>query len=200
MSESVSRAPLLPVDPPVVAPARFRSLMATFPAGVAIVTTTESNGQLRGMTCSAVSSVSDQPATLLVCLQQHSRTLAALFRTATFAVNLLHHRARPVAELFASGTADRFSQVRWTCEPRFGGPHLVDYAHTIADCRVARTVFVGDHTVVFGEVFDVSTHTSTSPNPLLYGLRSYWSLDREHDEVSAAGTAAQRQPTSRGST
>jgi flavin reductase (DIM6/NTAB) family NADH-FMN oxidoreductase RutF len=181
------QAAALPVAPPLVAPARFRSLMATFPAGVAIVTTTELDGQLRGMTCTAVSSVSDQPPTLLVCLNHSSRTLAALFRKATFAVNLLHHRAQFAAELFASNAADRFSQVRWTWESFFGGPHLVDNAHTIADCRVVKTVVVGDHTVVFGEVFAISRSADWPPSPLLYGLRSYWCLDRDGNKAGVAG-------------
>lgn len=184
---------------PVVDPARFRSLMATFPAGVSIVTTTRPDGWLCGMTCSAVCSVSDQPATLLVCLKQSSRTLAALFQTSTFAVNLLRHDATSVAQLFASGTTDRFSQVRWINEPLFGGPHLVDSAHTIADCRVTMTMPVGEHTVVFGEVFAVSTPRNNPPTPLLYGLRAYWSLDREHNRVSAVGGIDADQPTRQGS-
>jgi flavin reductase (DIM6/NTAB) family NADH-FMN oxidoreductase RutF len=79
-----------------------------------------------------------------VCLNDVSRTLAALRDSATFAVNLLHEQARPIAELFASRTADRFGKVPWTCEPRHGGPHLHEHAHTIADCRVIQMVHVGD--------------------------------------------------------
>jgi flavin reductase (DIM6/NTAB) family NADH-FMN oxidoreductase RutF len=169
---------------PLITAASFRSLMATFPAGVAIVTTTEPDGQLRGMTCSAVSSVSDRPPTLLVCLQESSRTLAALSKTATFAVNLLHCRARFAAELFASNTDDRFSRVRWTRQPFFGGPHLTEHAHMIADCRVTRSVMVGDHAVVFGEVFDVTKPAGQPPGPLLYGLRSYWTLDESDSRAT----------------
>ncbi|WP_241779681.1 flavin reductase family protein [Streptomyces natalensis] len=161
---------------PTVTPTQFRTLMSTFPAGVAVVTASEPGGPLRGTTCSSVSSVSTEPATLLVCLQQDSPTLAALLGAASFAVNLLHDQAEAVAELFASRVTDRFDQVRWRHEPCFGGPHLFDGAHTIADCRVAGTALVGDHVVVFGEVFQVSTPAGPSPNPLLYGLRSYWSL------------------------
>lgn len=190
MSKSVAQqATEVSLNRSLVDPEHFRSLMATFPAGVAIVTAKEPGGQSRGMTCSAVSSVSAQPPTLLVCLDHSSRTLAALFRTATFALNLLHHQARPVAELFASSTSssvDRFSQVRWTWEPFFGGPHLVDNAHTIADCRVVKTVIIGDHTVVFGEVFAVSTSPSHPPSPLLYGLRRYWCLNRKTETTGTA--------------
>jgi flavin reductase (DIM6/NTAB) family NADH-FMN oxidoreductase RutF len=156
-----------------VVPAQFRSLMSTFPSGVAIVTTSDLDGQPRGMTCSSVCSVAVEPPTLLVCLREGSPTLAAMMRQSTFAVNLLHSRARATADLFASGAPDRFDLVRWSAGPETGGPHLVDDAHAIADCRISRTVATGDHTVVFGEVFQVEHLVSADSSPLLYGLRKY---------------------------
>lgn len=165
----------------VVDPAQFRSLMATFPAGVAIVTTTEESGTTRGMTCSSVSSVSLRPPILLVCLREGSPTLDTLLASSRFAVNLLHSGGRTAADVFASPATDRFDKVHWQWCPTFGGPHLVDDAHTIADCRVAGTNVVGDHTVVFGEVFNVRRPISEPPDPLVYGLRGYWSLGAGRD-------------------
>lgn len=161
-----------------VAPAQFRSLMSTFPSGVAIVTTSDLDGQPWGMTCSSVCSVAVEPATLLVCLREGSPTLAAMLRRSTFAVNLLHARARAAADLFASGTPHRFDLVRWSADPESAGPHLADDAHAIADCRISRTVSAGDHTVVFGEVFRVEHPVSADRTPLLYGLQKYssWSV------------------------
>lgn len=172
--------------PPAVGPDRFRSLMATFPSGVAVVTAMRPGEPPRGLTCSSLSSVAVEPATLLVCVRQASPTLGALLDTSSFAVNLLHDGARSAAQVFASGAADRFDRVRWTHRPGFAGPHLVDDAHAIADCRVARTVTVGDHTVVFGEVFEVSPPPARQPGPLLYGLRRFWSLDPEPCPVNPA--------------
>ncbi|MFE7116587.1 flavin reductase family protein [Streptomyces sp. NPDC057654] len=164
--------------PSVISAAQFRSLMTTFPSGVTVVTSSQEGRPPRGATCSSLSSVATEPATLLVCLKQTSHTLAAILGSAAFAVNLLHDQAEHTAALFASSVPDRFARVRWTDEPSFGGPHLVDDAHTVADCHVARTVPVGDHTVVFGEVFRVSTPTGRSSDPLLYALRSYWSMNQ----------------------
>ncbi|MEU6756824.1 flavin reductase family protein [Streptomyces sp. NPDC046685] len=160
----------------LVDPAKFRSLMTTHPAGVAIVTTTARDGEPWGMTCSSMCSVALQPPTLLVCLRAESPTLAALLQVSAFSVNLLHDRAVPAANLFASGAADRFEKVKWVPEPEFGLPHLLDDAHTIADCRVSRTLPVGDHLVVFGEVLQVETQSNQPPSPLLYGMRQYGSL------------------------
>ncbi|HZN19459.1 MAG TPA: flavin reductase family protein [Micromonosporaceae bacterium] len=148
----------------------FRSFMARFPTGVAVVTTLDSAGIPRGMTCSSVCSVTLKPPTLLVCLRCGSPTLNAVLDRGLFAVNLLHERAQPVAQLFASGQPDRFDRVRWHAEPG-AVPHLVDDAHAVADCRVSHTDLVGDHMVVFGEVQQV--WQQPAPEPLLYGLRQY---------------------------
>ena len=68
--------------------------------------------------------------------------------------------------------------MRWSADPAAGGPHLVDDAHAIADCRITGTVSACDHTVVFGEVFRVEHLTGDDRSPLLYGLRQYssWSV------------------------
>jgi flavin reductase (DIM6/NTAB) family NADH-FMN oxidoreductase RutF len=163
---------------PAVTPAQFRSLMSTFPSGVAIVTTSDLDGQPWGMTCSSVCSVAAEPPTLLMCLRTGSPTLTAMLRRSTLAVNLLHARGRAAADLFASGSPYRFDLVRWSADPAAGGPHLVDDAHAIADCRITGTVSACDHTVVFGEVFRVEHLTGDDRSPLLYGLRRYssWSV------------------------
>ncbi|MFD8012202.1 flavin reductase family protein [Streptomyces sp. NPDC058955] len=160
-----------PVDPQT-----FRSLMTAHPAGVTIVTTVAADGRPWGMTCSSLCSVSLEPPTLLVCLREGSPTLAALLQVSAFSVNLLHEGAGPVADLFASGAPDRFDRVRWTPEAESGLPHLIEDAHTIADCRVSDTRQVGDHVVVFGEVVRVGGRSNRAAAPLLYGMRRYGSL------------------------
>jgi flavin reductase (NADH) len=164
------------VQRPLVDPAQFRSLMARHPAGVAIVTTAADDGKPWGMTCSSVCSVALRPPTLLVCLRAESPTLAALLEVSAFAVNLLRDHAEPVAQLFASGAPDRFEKAEWVPDPESGMPHLVEDAHTVADCWVSETLPVGDHVVVFGEVLRVCTHADPPVRPLLYGTRRYWSL------------------------
>ncbi|AUS81303.1 oxidase [Actinoalloteichus sp. AHMU CJ021] len=148
----------------------FRTLMSGFPSGVAVVTS-GSEGSPAGMTCSSVCSVSLDPPVLLVCLRAASPTLATVVERGSFAVNFLSARARPVAELFASGDPDRFSRVRWAVGVGSGGPHLVGDADSVADCSVHSTHQVGDHVVVLGDVLAV--HCEPERRPLLYGLRRY---------------------------
>lgn len=170
--------------PDAVEAAGFRSVMATLPAGVAIVTAAAPDGRPRGMTCSSVCSVTLTPPTLLVCLRTASPTLAAVVSGGAFAVNLLHGRARPAAELFASAAADRFDRLRWRCPPGAGGPHLVDDARAVLDCRLSESAEVGDHVVVFGEVRAIRG-PSDEP-PLMYGYRRYASWPAERGPGAAA--------------
>ncbi|MGW9048253.1 flavin reductase family protein [Streptomyces lydicus] len=152
----------------------FRALMSLFPTGVAVISALDGAGRPWGMTCSSLCSVSLDPPTLLVCVRSGSPTLDALERAGTFSVNLLHHSARDVAELFASGDPDRFHRTSWHLpDAAAAGPHLCDAAHAVGDCRVDGVRQVGDHTVVFGRVDRVSVDTGPQRAPLLYGLRRY---------------------------
>ena len=159
-------------------PVDLRPFFATFPTGVGVITALASDGRAWGMTCTSMCSVTLRPPTLLACLRRGSPTLDAVLASDAFALNLLHEDGRPTAELFASGAVDRFARVAWDVPAGGGGPHLVEDAHAVADCRVARTQVVGDHVVVFGEVRRV-THREEPPRPLLYGLRRYgrWAED-----------------------
>jgi flavin reductase (DIM6/NTAB) family NADH-FMN oxidoreductase RutF len=148
----------------------YRELMSAFPTGVSVVTAIDGDGRPWGLTCSSLSSVTVDPPTLLVCVTTRSPTLAVVQASGFFAVNLLHSRARRAAQVFATRTADRFAQVEWQRSGPAGLPHLMDDAFATADCRVIGEVAVGDHTVVLGEVGEI---TQTSDDPLLYGLRRF---------------------------
>ena len=150
-------------------PEDYRDLMSAFPTGVAVVTSMDSSGQPRGMTCSSLSSVTLAPPTLLVSLRTDSATLGAVRHHGGFAVNLLHARGRAAATLFSSAAQDRFSRVRWH-PSRSGLPWLVADAFALADCTVSGMAEVGDHTVVFGAVEEVIMAHDT---PLLYGMRRF---------------------------
>lgn len=155
----------------VAAPDNFRTMMRGFPTGVAVVTAIDLVAQPWGMTCSSVCSVTLDPPTLLVSLRAKSPTLAAILDRGVFAVNLLHDGAQSTAELFASGNPERFSLADWHLDSDAAGPHLKRDTHAIADCRLGTHVPIGDHVVVFGEAFRVTTVGDCFP--LLYGLRRY---------------------------
>lgn len=158
--------------------ADVRRLMVGFPTGVSVVTALAGDGRPWGMTCTSLCSVTPDPPTLLVCLRDNSPTLAAVLDSAALSVNLLHRGARSTAELFGSGTPDRFDRIPWVAAPN-GGPHLTEAAHTIADCAVRAAHAVGDHVVVMAEIVTITS--LRPPVPLLYGMRRYGSWN-EHEE------------------
>lgn len=164
-------------------PTDFRTLMAGFPTGVTIVTTRGGDGVPRGMTLTSLCSVSLAPPVLLVCMRTGSPTLDAVLESGSFAVNLLHLRARATAELFASGAQDRFERVPWHAEAPAAGPHLLEAAHTIADCSVTAHHEVGDHVVLMGGVTAVS-RLGGEQHPLLYGLRRFATWPETDDHLS----------------
>ncbi|WP_077796374.1 flavin reductase family protein [Streptomyces sp. JHA26] len=163
--------------------ADLRHLFAGFPTGVSVVTAQAPDGTPWGMTCTSLCSVALDPPTLLVCLRAGSPTLGAVLDSGSLSVNLLHQHARSTAELFGSGAADRFDRVPWA-PARHGGPHLVEAAHTIADCAVTAEQAVGDHTVVMARATLVTS--LRRPMPLLYGMRRYgsWAEDMENGFLS----------------
>ncbi len=157
-------------EPGPVGAGAYRAFMSSFPTGVSVVTTLDTDGRPRGMTCSSLSSVSLDPPVLSVCLTVTSRTLSALRAHGFFGVNLLGVRASGVARLFADSSLSHFEHVPWQPVgsgevPRLGGDTVA-----FAACRVAETKAVGDHVVVFGEVVGTD---STDGTPLLYGRRQF---------------------------
>ena len=151
----------------------FRAVMGSFASGVSVVTTLGPDGAPRGLTCSAVCSVSVEPPLLLVSVSNRSGTLEAIRDNGHFAVNLLGSGTEAVSQLFASGSAQKFDRVRWTPGDTTGSPLLaVNVAE--AECIVHDTVEAGDHTLILGRV--VAGSTDPARNPLTYWRGAYTRL------------------------
>lgn len=148
----------------------YRTLMSSFPTGVAVVTSNGEGASPRGATCSSLCSVTLRPPTLLVCLKEHSSTLEAIRSTGCFAVNLLHTRAREAAIVFSTPVDDRFARVRWRRVGAMGLPWLAQDAFAVAECRTMGVLSFEDTAIVLGGVLDVQFSDDV---PLLYGRRQY---------------------------
>jgi flavin reductase (DIM6/NTAB) family NADH-FMN oxidoreductase RutF len=160
----------------------FFDVMASFPSGVAIVTTTTSDGVPRGLTTTAVCSVSADPPTVLVSVDLGSRTLDALRERRAFAVNFIGAGRSDLCLLFASKARDKFTRVPWM--PSASDlPLLHADALAWAECTTLREVEVGDHVLLIGRVEDGGVRPELEP-PLLYYRRSWgvWSPVHEADE------------------
>ena len=157
----------------------FFDVMASFPSGVAIVTTLAEDGAPRGLTTTAVCSVSAEPPTILVCVDLGSRTLEALRASRRFAVNFVGEGRSELCLLFASKAEDKFARVTW--RPTDSGmPLLADDVLAWADCVTVQELEVGDHVLLVARVEAGDVQPELEP-PLMYYRRSWgvWSPTHE---------------------
>lgn len=153
----------------------FREAMSRIGAAVHIVTTAGPLGRA-GATMTAVTSVSDAPPTLLVCINRTGRLAAILRANGVFCVNTLVEGDEGLAGIFAGkGGLDheaRFDHGVWAVAST-GAPVLVG-ARAALDCRVSQVSEIGSHAVVFGEVETVRLDRPRAP--LIYVDRGYRTL------------------------
>ncbi|MFD7707404.1 flavin reductase family protein [Streptomyces sp. NPDC059785] len=143
----------------------FRSVMGSLPTGVSVVTSVTGDGEPRGLTCSAVCSVSASPPLLLVCVKQPSATLAAIHQSSVFAVNFLSAEMAETARTFASPVPERFAGVPWTPGKRTDAP-LLHSTVAYAECILTSSHLAGDHQVLIGRL--VNGDIATDRFPLAY--------------------------------
>ncbi len=153
-----------------VAPDHFRSLAASLPTGVAVITTAAADAEPLGLTCGTVCSLSCQPPLLLACVGLGSRTLTALRARKAFVVNVLAADAERLATRFAGQLRDKFAGVEWATG-KHGLPVLQEGTVAHAECELYRVVSAGDHAIVMGLILDGAHRLDASP--LMYFRRAY---------------------------
>jgi flavin reductase len=128
----------------------YRNAMARLGAAVNVVTTDGPAGR-HGFTASAVCSVTDDPPTLLVCVNRSNDSYAPVLENGVVCVNTLTHDQQELSPIFAGMTdhdaAERFSTGIWYAMPT-GAPAL-ENATVAFDCRVTQHIDVGTHRVLF---------------------------------------------------
>ena len=137
--------------------ATFRKTMGLFPGAVTLITTGE--GDLRrGITATAVCSVSDDPPSLLVCVNRSTGTCKEIARSGRFSVQLLGQDHADVAMTFAGADgktgADKFATGNWSRCP-VGQPRLGDALASVS-CTVIATTDAGSHSIFVGSIEDVA--------------------------------------------
>lgn len=139
--------------------AAMRRCMGRFTTGVAVVTSIDATGEPQGMTINSLTSVSVDPCVLLVSLTVGTRTSNALDAAGRFAVSILGVRQEAIARRFATRGGARFDGLRHVMTDT--GLPVVEDALVHADCRVCRTIDIGDHRVYFGEVTSLRDREGT---------------------------------------
>ena len=155
--------------------ALFREGMSRVAAAVHVVTTDGPAGRA-GFTATAVTPVTDSPASLLICVNTAGRSAQALLANEVFCVNALSAADAAVADAFA-GRMDlhgkgRFSLGRWeTLETR---SPVLSTSLVAFDCRLAEARVVATHHVIIGEI--VAVRLGEEGPSLVYRDRSYHEL------------------------
>lgn len=171
MSDGVMNGPFTELVR-TVDPAQFREAMSRLGAGVHVITTTGPGGKT-GATATAVCSVSDEPSTLLMCLNRSSQTNPVVVENGVFCVNTLGHDGAEIADIFAGRTgiqsSDRFGVGEWGVLST-GSPVLISAAVAF-DCRIIEVRQVASHNVFFGAVESVRLGQSSAA--LIYHARRY---------------------------
>jgi cob(II)yrinic acid a,c-diamide reductase len=138
-------------------PLTYRDAMSRLAGHVHIVTAAH-EGERRGVTITAACSVSDSPATLLVCLNSANPRNDIFARSGSFALNLLGADQMDLADVFSGRNniepATRFEHGTWD-ELKTGAPILRE-AVAAFDCRLIDIKTVATHIVLFGEVVGVT--------------------------------------------
>ena len=163
-----------------VPPEHFINAMRQLAAGVSLITTSDGITR-RGLTATAVCSVSAQPPHLLVCVNRSADAYALLRQTGVFAVNLLSIEQRALADRFAGrdGTAGeaRFAVGRWAT--LVTGAPVLDDSLASFDCRTAHHVEAGTHGILVGAVEAVTLGSGATP--MLYHDGDYGLVSRLGD-------------------
>lgn len=159
--------------PPRVLKHDYRDAMARLGAAVNVITTDGPGGRA-GFTASAVCSVTDEPPTLLVCLNRGASVYDAFLANGVVCVNVLAHGQEALSNLFGGKTsmAERFAAAQWG-ELATGAP-VLEGALVSFDCRVAETTQVGTHDILFCEVLAIR-HGEPGKG-LMYFERAYHGL------------------------
>jgi flavin reductase len=154
----------------------YREAMSRLGAAVNIITTTGPAGDA-GFTASAVCSVTDDPPTLLVCMNRNAKLNGTFKENAILCVNVLAPEHQELSPVFASvgeiPMEQRFALASWL-RLATGAPALETAAASF-DCTIDQITEVGTHSVFFCGVKGIRIGANAAG--LIYHGRAYHKID-----------------------
>jgi flavin reductase (DIM6/NTAB) family NADH-FMN oxidoreductase RutF len=156
----------------VVPSAIFKQTMRATAASVNIITC-EHEGSHYGLTATAFSSVSTDPATVLICVNAGASACEYIRASGHFCVNVLVSGMQELATAFAGALAPerRFGSGTW--RQLASGNMALDGCAAVFDCEVGAMFQEGSHWIVLGRV--VACGSQPLP-PLVYADGKYGSF------------------------
>jgi len=151
----------------------FRAGMRRLAAGVCVVSTKVDAGRF-AMTASSVTSLSDEPPSLLVCVNQDAAIQPHLRRGVAFTVSVLSYEQQDVSNLCAQKEAgeERFAIDGWAEYGEQKLPYIAG-AQAIFVCEVdSDNILYGTHQIVVGKLTEVMIPEGPV-QPLIYADGAY---------------------------
>lgn len=148
---------------------QLKEALRGFAQTVVIISTADSNGERYAMAATAVTPVSMDPPSMLICVNRTASAYKVFNDGADFCLNILGVDAFEAAQCCAtSNGADRFKAGDWQMAD--GLPYLAE-AQAVIHCRQSNKMSHGSHDIFFGDVLSVRLAEAT--DPLLYLEGSY---------------------------
>ncbi|HVQ66849.1 MAG TPA: flavin reductase family protein [Bradyrhizobium sp.] len=173
-------------------PQSFKQAMRQCAGAVALVTVGVEPGRRTGLTVTSACSLSDDPPSLLVCVNRNASAHARIREEGHFVINFLNEEHALLALTFSGQKGvngdDRFAFGRWTVGAT-GAPVLQD-AVAAFDCVLTQEVATKTHSVFLGKVRHVGISAAT--DPLVYLRSGFHGVRDVRDTVSLGNLDARR--------
>lgn len=167
---------------PIKAPAetlQLRNALGCFPTGVAVVTALKSEGAPIGMTINSFTSVSLNPPLVAWCIDRSAASYRWFAATPAFTVTVLAESQQDLAWRFARRGEDKFRDLP---VPADAEPPVIPGGCAWFRCVTHRTVLLGDHRLLVGEV---QQFQCTDARPLVFSRGDFHKLP-----IASASAAA----------
>jgi 3-hydroxy-9,10-secoandrosta-1,3,5(10)-triene-9,17-dione monooxygenase reductase component len=169
-----------------ILPDEFRRVMGHFATGVTVVTALDGD-RPRGITVNALSSVSLEPALVMVALDRRRFITPTVRSSGRYAVNILSEDQDDLSDCFAGApvepSREAFCGAAW--RPGETGLPLLDGAIASLECTVVETFSAGDHDLFIGRVDSMTGSVPGHALPLVYYRRRYLHLEAEGSHAVA---------------
>lgn len=154
----------------------LKTAMRGFAQSVVIITTLDDDGGRYAMAATAVTPVSMDPPSMLICVNKTAASHQILHGGASFCLNILGAHQLDVGKCNAMSKGDdRFSVGDWQADAE-GLPYLQD-AQAVIFCEQKQAISYGSHDIFIGNVKMVKL--AGSVDPLIY-------LDGAYRTIGAA--------------
>jgi flavin reductase (DIM6/NTAB) family NADH-FMN oxidoreductase RutF len=150
--------------------ASFKLAMRRFPAAVSVITAADENRR-HGMTATAVTSLSLDPPSLIVCVNRATLLHDIMQVGRRFCINVLRRDQAELSSAFSGAVAPeaRFAVGNW--QTSTDGVSYLAEAQVNIFCRKVAAVPYGTHMIFIGEAEAVNVHDPIEP--LIYQDAQY---------------------------